>query len=107
MDVEILKNPKPTPVSITTTFSGTSNKVIPFFSLKKGSATFTMNQKLKGQFSLPLGLVLYDAVTGKFVSDLCHNDNSPTQKTTKDIPETGIYILEVIGCDSWEISYKQ
>ena len=105
--IEILKNPKPSPVSVKTTFSGSSNKVTPFFNLKKGSATFTMNQKLKGQFSTRLGVVLYNATSGEFVNDLCHNDTSPTKTVTKDILETGVYVLEVIGGDSWEISYKQ
>jgi hypothetical protein len=105
--IEILKNPKPEPVSEKTTFSGTTNKVTPFFRLKKGSATFTMNQKLKGQFSMRLGVVLYDATSGKFVSDLCHNDTSPKQTVTKDVPETSIYLMEVSGGDNWEISVKQ
>jgi hypothetical protein len=105
--IEILKNPKPTPVSSKTTFSDTTNKVTPFFNLNKGSATFTMHQKLKGQFSMRLEVALYDANTGKIVSDLCHNDDSPTLEATADIPEAGTYILEVSGGDSWDVSYKQ
>jgi hypothetical protein len=105
--IEILKNPKPTPVSSKTTFSGTTNKITPFFHLNKGSTTFTMHQKLKGQFSSRLEVGLYDANTGKFVSSLCHNDTSPTLKATADIPEAGTYILEVSGGDSWDVSYKQ
>jgi hypothetical protein len=105
--IEILKNPKPIPVSSKTTFSGTTNKVTPFFHLNKGSAVFTMHQKLKGQFSSRLEINLYDANTGMFVSNLCHNDTSPTLTATRDIPEGGTYILEVSGGDSWDVSYKQ
>jgi hypothetical protein len=105
--IEILKNPKPTPVSSKTTFSGTTNKVTPFFHLKKGSTAFTMHQKLKGQFSSRLEINLYDANTGKYVSNLCHNATSPTLKSTVDIQEAGPYILEVVGGDSWDVSYKQ
>ncbi|MGA3286711.1 MAG: hypothetical protein ABSD46_04730 [Bacteroidota bacterium] len=110
--IEILKNPKPAPLSSNTTFSNTTfsdttDKVTPFFNLNKGSATFTMHQKLKGQFSMRLEVALYDANTGKIVSDLCHNDASPTLEATTDIPEAGTYILEVSGGDSWNVSYKQ
>jgi hypothetical protein len=105
--IEILKNPKPTLLSSKTIFSDTTDKVTPFFNLNKGSATFTMHQKLKGQFSMRLEVALYDANTGKIVSDLCHNDASPTLEATADIPEAGSYILEVSGGDSWDVSYKQ
>jgi hypothetical protein len=105
--IEILKNPKPTPLSDKTTFTGTTNKVTPFFHLKKGSTAFTMHQKLKGQFSSRLEINLYDAKTGKYVSNLCHNATSPTLKSTVDIQEAGPYILEVVGGDSWDVSYKQ
>jgi len=105
--VDILKNPKPVTLSSNTTFSDTTNKVTPFFSLNKGTAAFTMHQKLKSQLSTRLEVALYDAGTGKVVSTLCHNDDSPTLEATVDIPEVGIYILEVSGGDSWDISYKQ
>jgi hypothetical protein len=105
--VEILKSPKPTPLSSKTTFSGTTNKVTPFFHLNKGSATFAMHQKLNGQFSSRLEVTLYDANTGKLVSYLCHNDTSPTLKANADIPAAGTYILEVSGGGSWDVSYKQ
>ena len=105
--IEILKNPKPTLLSSKTTFSGTTNKVTPFFHLNKGSAVFTMHQKLKGQFSSRLEINLYDADTGMFMSNLCHNDTSPTLTASRDIPEGGTYILEVAGGDSWDVSYKQ
>lgn len=105
--IEILKSPKPTPVSISTTFSGTTNKVTPFFHLKKGPAKFTMHQKLKGQFSSRLEIDLINADTGVFVSYLCHNATEPTQTATADIPAAGNYILEVTGGDSWDVSFTQ
>jgi hypothetical protein len=104
--IEILKNPKPTPVSSKTTFNGTSSKVTPFFHLKKGAAAFTMHQKLKGQFSARLEVVLINADLGVFVNYLCHNATEPTQTANVDIPAAGTYILEVSGGDSWDISYK-
>lgn len=104
--IEILKNPKPTPLSDKTTFSGTTNKVTPFFHLNKGSVTFTMHQKLKGQWSSRLEINLYDANTGKHVSNLCHNTTSPTLNSKVDVPQAGTYILEVIGGDSWDVSFK-
>jgi hypothetical protein len=105
--IEILKNPKPKPLSDKTTFSGTTNKVTPFFNLKKGSAAFTMIQKLEAQWSSRLEINLYDANTGMYVNNLCHNSTTPKQESTVGIPETGPYILEVIGGDSWDVSYKQ
>ena len=105
--IEILKSPKPAPVSSNTTFSGTTNKVTPFFHLKKGSTKFTMHQKLKGRFSSRLEVVLINANTGVFVSYLCHNATDPTQTANVDVPAAGTYILEVSGGDSWDISYKQ
>ena len=105
--VEILKSPKPTPVSGDTTFSGTTNKVTPFFHLKAGSAKFTMNQKRKGQFSPRLEVNLINADTGAHVSNLCHNAVEPTQNAKVDIREAGNYILEVIGGDTWDVSYTQ
>jgi hypothetical protein len=104
--IEILKNPKPKPLSDKTMFSGTTNKVTPFFHLNKGSVAFTMHQKLKGQWSSRLEINLYDANTGKYVSNLCHNTTSPMLNSKVDIPEAGPYILEVIGGDSWDVSYK-
>ena len=104
--IEILKNPKSTPLSDRTTFSGTTNKVTPFFHLNKGSVAFTMHQKLKGQWSSRLEINLYDANTGKYVSNLCHNTTSPTLNSKVDIPQAGTYILEVIGGDSWDVSFK-
>ena len=104
--IEILKNPKPTPLSDKTTFSGTTNKVTPFFNLKKGSVAFTMHQKLKGQWSSRLEINLYDANTGKYVSNLCHNTTSSTLNSKVDIPQAGTYILEVIGGDNWDVSFK-
>ena len=105
--VEILKNPKPVTLSSNTTFSDTVNKVSPFFSLNKGTAAFTMHQHLKSQLSTRLEVALYDAGTGKFVSTLCHNDDSPMLEATVEIPELGTYILEASGGDIWDISYKQ
>ena len=105
--VEILKSPKPTPVSGDTTFSGTTDKVTPFFHLKTGSAKFTMNQKRKGRFSARLEVNLINADTGAHVSNLCHNAVEPTQNATVEIREAGNYILEVIGGDTWDISYAQ
>ena len=105
--VEILKSPKPTPVSGDTTFSGTTDKVTPCFHLKAGSAKFTMNQKRKGQFSPRLEINLINADTGAYVGNLCHNAIQPTQNAKVDIPQAGNYILEVIGGDSWDVSYTQ
>jgi hypothetical protein len=105
--IEILKNPKPKPLSDKTTFSGTTNKVTPFFHLNKGSAAFTMHQKLKGQWSSRLEINMYDANTGKYVGNLCHNSTTPALNSKIDIPESGPYVLEVIGGDSWDVSYKQ
>ncbi len=105
--IEILKSPKPKPLSDKTTFSGTTNKVTPFFHLNKGSAAFTMHQKLKGQWSSRLEINMYDANTGKFVDNLCHNSTTPTLNSKVDVPEAGPYILEVIGGDDWDVSFKQ
>jgi hypothetical protein len=105
--IEILKNPKPTVLSSETIFSDTTNKVMSFFNLNKGTAAFTMHQKLKGQSSPDLEVALYNVNTGKFVSTLCHNDASPKLEATVEIPEAGIYILQVSGGDSWDVSYKQ
>jgi hypothetical protein len=105
--VEILKSPKPAPVSGDLTFSGTTNKVTPFFHLKAGSATFTMNQKLKGRFSSRLEVNLVNADTGAYVTNLCHNSTNPTLTAKADIKEAGNYVLEVIGGDTWDISYAQ
>jgi len=105
--VEVLKNPKPAPVVSNTTFSGTTNKVTPFFRLKKGSAKFTMHQKLKGRFSSRLEVDLINADTGAFVSYLCHNAIEPTQTAKVDISAAGDYILEVSGGDNWDVSYVQ
>jgi len=104
--IEILKSPKPTPVSSNTTFSGTTNKVTPFFHLKKGPAKFTMHQQLKGRFSSRLEINLVNADTGIFVTNLCHNATEPIQTAKSDIPATGNYILEVSGGDNWDVSYK-
>jgi len=105
--VEILKSPKPSPVSDKTSFSGTKNSVTPFFNLKKGPAKCTMHQRLKGQFSSRLEVNLYNATTGAYVKNLCHNDTSPEQKMTVDIPESGPYVMEITGGDAWEVSAKQ
>jgi len=105
--VEILKSPKPEPVSGDLTFSGTTGKVTPFFHLKAGSATFTMNQKLKGRFSARLEVNLVNADTGAYVTNLCHNSTNPTLTAKVNISNAGTYILEVIGGDTWEISYAQ
>ncbi len=105
--IEILKSPKPTPISNNTTFSGTTDRVSPFFHLKKGSAKFTMHQQLKGKFSSRLQVVLYNADTGDLVNYLCHNSTSPTQTASADIPAAGNYILEITGGDSWDVSYTQ
>jgi hypothetical protein len=105
--VEILKSPKPTPISSETAFSGTTNKVTPFFHLKAGSAKFTIHQKLKGQFSPRIEIQLVNADTGAYVSSLCHNATEPTQTATVDIPEAGNFVLEVIGGEIWDVSYAQ
>ncbi len=105
--VEILKSPKPAPVSGDTTFSGTTDKVTPFFHLNAGPARFTMNQKRKGQFSSRIEVNLVNADTGAYVGNLCHNATEPTQKASVDIREAGNYILEVIGGDTWDVSYTQ
>jgi hypothetical protein len=80
--------------------------VTPFFHLNKGSAVFTMHQKLKGQFSSRLEINLINADRGVFVTNLCHNATEPTQTAKADIPATGNYILEVSGGDNWDVSYK-
>jgi hypothetical protein len=105
--VEIFKSPKPTPVSSNTAFSGTTNKVTPYFHLKKGSAKFMMHQKLKGRFSPRLEVELINADTGTFVRYLCHNTIEPTQTAAADIPADGNFILEVSGGDNWDVSYSQ
>ena len=105
--VEILKSPKPNPLSSDTTFSGTTDKVTPFFQLKKGSAKFTMHQKRKGTFSARLEVDLINADTGALVSYLCHNASDPTQTATADIQAPGNYVLQVSGGDSWDVSFAQ
>lgn len=104
--IEILKNPTG-PVTTDKTFSGTSNKVTPFFHLDQGTASFTMNQRLKGQYSIPLGVDIYNADTGDYIGNLAHNDNSATLTATEDIPTSGNYVLEIYGGDDWDISYSQ
>ena len=84
--VEIVMSPKPGPLSRATTFSGTTDKVTPFFTLRKGSAKFTMHQKLKAKFSSRLEVDLVNADTGALVSYLCHNAIEPVQTSTADIP---------------------
>jgi hypothetical protein len=66
-----------------------------------------MNQKLKGRFSSRLEVNLVNADTGAYVTNLCHNSTEPTPRAKVDISEAGNYILEVIGGDTWEISYAQ
>jgi hypothetical protein len=105
--IEILKSPKPSPVSKETTFKGAKNTVTPFFYLKKGSANFVMNQKLKNQFSSRLAINLINGDTGEYVANLCHNDSSPNQTAQKDIEKDGNYVLEVSGGGSWDVSYTQ
>jgi hypothetical protein len=105
--VEILKNPKPIPVSTNTVFSGTTNKVSPFFHLKKGSAKFTMHQKPNGRFPSRLEVTLYNADNGTLVNYLCHNSTEATQTATEDIKAAGNYVLGIIGGDSWDVSYTQ
>jgi len=105
--VEILKNPKPVPVSTNTVFSGTTNKVSPFFHLKKGSAKFTMHQKSNGRFPSRLEVTLYNADNGTLVNYLCHNSTEATQTATEDIKAAGNYVLGIIGGDSWDVSYTQ
>src|SRR5271157_6366669 len=105
--VEIVKSPKPSPLSSATTFSGTTDKVTPFFNLKKGSVKFTMQQKLKAKFSSRLEVDLVNADTGVLVSYLCHNAIEPVQTSTADIPAAGTYVLAVTGGDIWDVSYVQ
>ncbi len=105
--IEILKSPKPVTVSKETKFKGTKNTVTPFFHMNKGSANFTINQKLKSQWGSRISVSVYNAETGEFVANLCHNDDSPTQAATKDIPASGAYVLEIIGGDSWDVSFTQ
>ncbi len=106
--VEITKNPKPAPVSPATTFSGTTNKLTPFFHLKKGPAKFVMNHKAgKGAFAPRLWVILFNADTGSYVSELCHNATEPTLKKTEDIPAAGNYVLQVEGGNSWDVSFTQ
>jgi hypothetical protein len=105
--VEILKSPKPVPVSSDLTFSGTTGKVTPFFHLNPGAVKFTINQKLKGRFSARIEVNLINADTGAYVANLCHNATEPTQTAKVDVKVAGSYILEVIGGDTWDISYAQ
>lgn len=105
--VEIVKSPKPSALSSSPTFSGTADKVTPFFKLGKGSAKFTMHQKLKGKFSSRLEVDLINGDTGTLVKYLCHNSTAPEQTANVDIPAAGNYVLVVSGGDSWDISYKQ
>ncbi len=105
--VEILKNPKPAPLSGAKSFSGTTNKVTPFFRLNKGSASFTIHQKLKGRFSSRIQVTLFNADTGAMVTNLCRNSTTAEIKARADVPAAGAYLLEVSGGDSWDISYAQ
>lgn len=104
--IEILKNPTG-PLTTDTTFTGASDKVTPFFHLNQGSASFTMHQKLKSQYSSRLDVNLYNADTGTYVANLAHNDDTPTLTASSDIPTSGNYVLEVIGGGDWDISYTQ
>ncbi len=105
--IEILKSPKPVTVSKETTFKGTKNTVTSFFHMNKGPASFTINQKLKSQWGSRINVSLYNADTGEFVANLCHNDDSPTQTANKEIPSAGAYVFEIVGGDSWQVSFKQ
>ncbi len=105
--IEILPNPKPEPVSDRLAFSGAENQVTPFFHLKAGQARFTMNQKLKGQFSARLEVDLYNGDTGEFVTNLCHNSTDPTLEAEVEVKAAGNYVLQVAGGDSWDISGAQ
>jgi hypothetical protein len=107
--VQILKSPKPTTVSSSSTFSGTSSKVTPFFHLKKGAAKFTIHQKRKGKgvFASRLQVDLVNADTGALVSYLCHNSTEETQTAKADIAADGNYVLAVSDADSWDVSFTQ
>jgi hypothetical protein len=105
--VEILKSPKASSLSSDTTFNGTSDKVTPFFPLKKGAAKFIMHQKRKGTFSARLEVDLFNADTGALVSYLCHNAVEPMLTATADIQAPGNYLLQVSGGDSWDVSFAQ
>ncbi len=105
--IEILASPKPEPVSEQLSFSGTTGKVTPFFHLKAGPAQFTMNQKLKGKFSSRLEVNLYNADTGAYVTNLCHNSTNPTLTAKVDVKQAGTYVLEIAGGDAWEITCLQ
>jgi hypothetical protein len=105
--IDILKSPKPAPVSADTAFKGTANKVTPFFKLKKGTASFTIHQKLKGKFSARIEVNLYNADSGTLTGNLCHNSTDPELIVKKEVPDPGNYIFEISGGDSWDISYAQ
>ena len=104
--VEILKSPKPSALSSDKTFSGTTDKVTPFFPLKKGLAKFTMHQKRKGAFTR-LEVDLINGDTGALVTYLCHNAVEPTLTATIDIQAPGNYVLQISGGDSWDVSFAQ
>ena len=95
-------------MSSDTTFNGTTNKVTPFFPLKKGPAKFTMHQnQVKGPFAARLEINLVNADTGVYVGNLCHNATEPNPWATVDVPVAGNYILQVSGGDTWDVSYAQ
>ncbi len=90
-------------------FKGTSDKVTPFFRLKKGSAKFTMRQTQKGKgiFSTRLEVDLVNADSGQLVNYLCHNSTEATQTASADIQVDGNYVLAVSCASGWDVSVKQ
>jgi hypothetical protein len=108
--VTIEKNPAPA-ASGQTSFShkeaDSYNSVSPYFHLNKGTATFTVNQQLPGQYSASADVQLYNADTGEWAADITHNDNTATITRTVDIEADGNYILGVSCGGDWQISFTQ
>lgn len=108
--VVIEKSPAPTPsgqTSFSHKYSDSYNSVTPYFHLNQGSATFTVNQQLSGEYSVPAEVTLINADTGELVAYVTRNDNGATITDTEDIPAAGNYIMQVTCSGDWQISFTQ
>ncbi len=108
--VTIVKSPAPSPsgqASFSHKVADSYNSVSPYFNLKKGTATFTVNQQLPSQYAASADVQLYNADTGEWAADVTHNDNEATITRTVDVPADGNYILGVTCGGDWQISFTQ
>ncbi|WP_128860085.1 hypothetical protein [Methanocella paludicola] len=108
--VTIVKNPAPAAsgqASFSHKAADSTNSISPYFHLNKGSATFTVNQQLPGQYSVAADVQLYNADTGEWAADITHNDNTATITRTVDIEADGNYIMGVTCGGDWQISFTQ